>query len=981
MASIRRKSFAYAFVIGILTLYIAVSYNACSSSVNFSSVDPSSDGDNNKTGLEENKPAIYINGGANYTNEKLVNLTLEDGLAVEMFLSNDSTCSTGTWEPFTTAKTWMLLTDNARVPVYVKYKEKEGNETDCISDDIIHDDIAPDIQFKNAANLITADKNIEISWNASDNLSGVRKIECSDTMAGNFDVCYFAKSFSNMTEGDHTVFVRATDNAGNRNNPLLFKWMVDYSPPTVTINSMPSLISNAQTGHFEFSGSDAISGIDHFECRLDGTATWATCISPIDYPGLVDGPHKFAVRSYDRAGNVSTVASYNWTIDTSAPTVTITQMPPSFSNSKGATFAFTGKDDGVVLTQFKCKMDGGAYIACPSPYSYSNLGDGPHVFSVVVMDLAGNESAPANYTWIIDTVPPVVQFVQNPPLVTNLLTATFQVSGTDVGTGIDAYFCSLDGAAFAKCTTVKSLTGLNAGSHTFKSYAQDYAGNVSTTISYTWIIDLVPPVINITKGPTPFTASRTATFEFNATDAGSSVAQIMCSLDSVTAYTPCTSPFTYNNVSAGKHIFYARAVDAAGNLSDPKSHSWEIDLVGPTITFIIVPTTIYAGAQGGTAKIAYKVEDGASGVDANSVMCGLNPTIPACLVEAEVQYTRLPVGTYTFVINAKDKVGNSSTKQVDFKVTLKTVPMTQTYANPNSNNVDILFIDDNSGSMNFEQSSMAGRIGGFISKLAGTNWRIGIVTTDVRTDATNASIKDGRLIPFKGMASNSPTTYMMDNSWDPMMAQNVLGLTLQRPKDEGSGDEQGIHAAYRAIRRSVDSQLMTSQNRDFFRANAALSVILISDEEETPIAGNMHIPQDLLNYVKTTFNSQKNFTFHSIITVPGDKTCLDGEGESYGYKYQQASQLTDGIVASVCEANYTAQLQTIGQRVADSSKTITLNCAALDLDNNGIADVTIMKDGSPFTDAYTSAGVKLTFANPLPVGNYTYSYSCVDPNP
>src|SRR5882672_8876374 len=49
-------------------------------------------------------------------------------------------------------------------------------------------------------------------------------------------------------------------------------------------------------------------------------------------------------------------------------------------------------------------------------------------------------------------------------------------------------------------------------------------------------------------------------------------------------------------------------------------------------------------------------------------------------------------------------------------------------------NVDILFIDDNSASMEVNESSLGSKFTSFIAAIKGLNWQIGITTTDCGDD-------------------------------------------------------------------------------------------------------------------------------------------------------------------------------------------------------------------------------------------------------
>ncbi|GAB4195800.1 MAG: hypothetical protein OHK0022_12820 [Roseiflexaceae bacterium] len=273
----------------------------------------------------------------------------------------------------------------------------------------------------------------------------------------------------------------------------------DTTPPDTTITQQPSNPSAGTFATFAFTGTDNLTppaGLT-FECSLDGGA-FSVCTSPTTYSGLSNGSHTFLVQARDAAGNVDpTPASFTWTInttlpDTTPPDTTITLKPTSRVSSTSATFVFTGTDD-VTAPQnltFECSLDGGAFSTCTNPQNYTSLAQGSHAFLVRARDAAGNiDQTPASFTWIVDTIAPETTLTGQPPSVTNILTATFVFTGTDSGTGVAAFECSLDGGAWADCESPQVYGGLSFGSHTFQVRAKDNTGNVDLTpATYTWVI-------------------------------------------------------------------------------------------------------------------------------------------------------------------------------------------------------------------------------------------------------------------------------------------------------------------------------------------------------------------------------------------------------------------------------------------------------------------------------------------------------------
>lgn len=102
---------------------------------------------------------------------------------------------------------------------------------------------------------------------------------------------------------------------------------------------------------------------------------------------------------------------------------------------------------------------------------------------------------------------------------------------------------------------------------------QDGCPTDATTQGPCPVPDTTPPDTSISKGPKKKTKSKSATFEFGSTEAGSS---FECSVDS-SGFKPCTSPDNVKVKGTGKHNFLVRARDAAGNLDTSEaSYSWKL---------------------------------------------------------------------------------------------------------------------------------------------------------------------------------------------------------------------------------------------------------------------------------------------------------------------------------------------------------------------------------------------------------------------
>jgi hypothetical protein len=308
-----------------------------------------------------------------------------------------------------------------------------------------------------------------------------------------FAACSSPVTYTGLAEGTHTFRVGAVDAAGNQSTVNTYTWAVDLTPPPApAITSAPPNVTASTSASFSFSDGD---GTAAFRCRLDGQA-FSACTSPISYTGLAEGSHTFGVRARDPAGNESGETSYTWFIDLTNPVVTIdpASEPPDPTNRTSASFVFTSNKAG---STFECRLDASAFVACTSPWGYSSLANGRHRVAVRATDSLGNQGLATIYEWTVDTIPPATTITGVPPASTNSRLATFAFTSAEAPS---TFACSLDGGAFAACSSPKDYSGLVDGTHSFQVRATDRAGNTDPTpASYSW--QIATPVLPDTTAP------------------------------------------------------------------------------------------------------------------------------------------------------------------------------------------------------------------------------------------------------------------------------------------------------------------------------------------------------------------------------------------------------------------------------------------------------------------------------------------------
>jgi outer membrane protein assembly factor BamB len=157
---------------------------------------------------------------------------------------------------------------------------------------------------------------------------------------GSWSDCSSPKTYSGLAVGTHAFEVRAalysmssySGASGADPTPARHEWQVtasapppDTTPPQTTITGGAANGPNAAILSFTASESQAT-----FACEVDGSGVWTACSSPVTFSALAAGPHTFAVRATDKAGNTDpTPATVSVTVEDPVPDETETETGSS----------------------------------------------------------------------------------------------------------------------------------------------------------------------------------------------------------------------------------------------------------------------------------------------------------------------------------------------------------------------------------------------------------------------------------------------------------------------------------------------------------------------------------------------------------------------------------------------------------------------------------------------------------------------------
>jgi hypothetical protein len=195
--------------------------------------------------------------------------------------------------------------------------------------------------------------------------------------------------------------------------------------------------------------------------------------------------------------------------------------------------------------------------------------------------------------------------------------------------------------------------------------------------------------------------------------------------------------------------------------------------------------------------------------------------------------------------------------------------------------VDVLFVVDDSGSMGDEQNNLASNFESFINVALAWNadYRIGVTTTDMSN--------------IKGALQGTPPVVVPGDDVAEFIDNVLVGTS-------GSGTEQGLLAAQEAIAGSF---------KPYIREEAQLVVIFVSDEEDQS-------PGLEINYLDAYADAKggqlEKFLAFSIVGDPGG--CNSGAGNAdAGMRYIKVSELSGGAWASICSDSFADALTEFGE--------------------------------------------------------------------
>jgi hypothetical protein len=207
-----------------------------------------------------------------------------------------------------------------------------------------------------------------------------------------------------------------------------------------------------------------------------------------------------------------------------------------------------------------------------------------------------------------------------------------------------------------------------------------------------------------------------------------------------------------------------------------------------------------------------------------------------------------------------------------------------------TNQLDVVFVIDNSGSMSPHQKNLANHINTLIAPLLAADLDVhaGVISTDV----------DGFRSPTGGVMNNGFVTSTTPNMAAALATNMILGVN-------GSGNEK--HFA--SLMMALSPALLNGANAGFLRDGAALAVIFLTDAEDQSI----ETPDQVIQFLKDLKGGDMNLLRMGAIYVPtGTSNCDRDEMSKMPTRLEQVFGAFTATTMSLCEVNFKDGIEKLG---------------------------------------------------------------------
>jgi large repetitive protein len=541
-----------------------------------------------------------------------------------------------------------------------------------------------------------------------------------------------------LAQGTYTAQAEQADNAGNvgLSSTVTFD-VIDNDAPVVTLTS-PANGSSINDATPTFSGTAGTEAGDSSPITVkiyEGTDTSGTLVQTLTTTAaagawsvdamttLADGTYTAQAEQADSAGNIGHSSANTFTVDATAPVVTLTSpangssttdTTPTFSGTAGTAAGdsstitvkiFLGTDTtGTLVQTLTTTAAAGTWSVDASPA----LAQGTYTARAEQADSTGNIGFSSANTFTVDTTAPVVTLTSpaNGSLINDATPTLSGAAGTLDGDSstitVKIYQGSNTSGTLLQTLTTTATAGawsvdaatLAQGTYTAQAEQADAAGNIGHSSANTFTVDATAPVVTLTS-PANGSTTNDATPTFNGTAginagdsttvtvkiySGSTATGTPVQTLTATASSGLWSVTATTALADGTFTAQAEQADSAGNTGLSSANTFTVDattpaapqgltlaaatdsgVLGDNRTNFTQPTLTGTAEAGSTVKLF----DGATQVGSATATGSGAWSITA---------STLSEGAHTLTAKASDTAGNTSSSSTPLTVTIDTTP-------------------------------------------------------------------------------------------------------------------------------------------------------------------------------------------------------------------------------------------------------------------------------------------------------------------
>ncbi len=266
--------------------------------------------------------------------------------------------------------------------------------------------VPPEVEFIELERYYFGTTELYLNWTYRDAHAGLDTLEIRVDNGDWEDIGLTDNmTLTNLSEGEHTAYIRAWDLAGNSRLDQT-SFVMDISSPELEITSPVEFLLNNSMVEMAWQGVDAYSPMERYGIRVDGGPwQWVGPNTSWIYTELEEGLHLVEVRGFDTAGNGATVNTTLY-VDTQFPHVLAHEPEGNRVESNGSiSITFSERmDPSTVDVKIRGISVDLIWSENTVHYTPSNPLTKGSTYDVLVVgfDLAGNEMTPFSWTFRVE---------------------------------------------------------------------------------------------------------------------------------------------------------------------------------------------------------------------------------------------------------------------------------------------------------------------------------------------------------------------------------------------------------------------------------------------------------------------------------------------------------------------------------------------------------------------------------------------------